>query len=280
MSEEKEKHKRGFILIQPWMVDLGLSSNELLIFAVINGFSMDGKSTFNGGLQYLCDLTGINRRTAIRCLSNLIEQGLVKKSCHFDADKNITFSQYAVVDNQCKNDTSDKMTLVTKRHGGSDKMSPGVVTKCHGGSDKMSPIKEIRSKNKINKKENNNPLYPPKDSSQKNLSGYSPGWLTAEGVEQEIAEAFVAVRKAKKAPMTKLAVDALKREAHKAGITLSEAVQFAAESGYQSFKACYIRDSTTSKSNKNGFGSWASLNADLDRRNEKVINDEYLLPMY
>ena len=106
---------------------------------------------------------------------------------------------------------------------------------------------------------------------EKKFSGYSPGWLTAEGVDQEIAEAFVAVRKAKKAPMTKLAVDALKREAQKAGITLQDAVQFAAESGYQSFKACYLSGQNGTRSTQRP-ESFTEFFARRKRENERIID--------
>ncbi len=139
------------------------------------------------------------------------------------------------------------------------------VTSAQKGKSNIEVIEEVKEK-----KLSITPL-PPEVSPQKNLSGYSPEWLTNEGVEQEIAEAFVSVRKAKKAPMTKLAVDALKREAHKAGITLSEAVQFAAESGYQSFKAHYLVNQNNAKSIQRP-ETFTEAIARRKRENERTID--------
>ena len=44
----------NFINIQGWMVtELGLKGNELIIYAIIAGFSQDGESNFHGSLSYL-----------------------------------------------------------------------------------------------------------------------------------------------------------------------------------------------------------------------------------
>ena len=46
----------NFISIQGWMrTELNLSGNELLVYAIIYGFSQDGESKFTGSRQYLAD---------------------------------------------------------------------------------------------------------------------------------------------------------------------------------------------------------------------------------
>lgn len=64
--------------------------------------------------------------------------------------------------------------------------------------------------------------------------------LVAEGVEPGVGEAWLKVRKAKKAPLTALAWDGVKREAALAGMTPAEAVKTAAESNWQGFKATWL----------------------------------------
>lgn len=148
MNEEMES---GFIVIRPWMVDLKLSSNELIIFAVVNGFSMDKVSSFRGGLAYLCKVTGIARRTAINCLNSLVERGLLKKSNLFDHEKNVVFSSYSVDFNQCKKCTSENSALVKNFPRGSENSALGVVKNLHGGSENSAPKKEIGKKEKENR---------------------------------------------------------------------------------------------------------------------------------
>jgi len=61
---------------------------------------------------------------------------------------------------------------------------------------------------------------------------------------------FLSVRKAKRAgPLTKTALDGLKREADKAGLTLSEAVAYCCEVGWQGFNAAWHAERTKDKSN-------------------------------
>lgn len=63
--------------------------------------------------------------------------------------------------------------------------------------------------------------------------------LVAEGVEQQHAEDWLTVRKAKRAPLTRAAWNDLKAEAKKAGIAPAEAVRIAAASSWQGFKATW-----------------------------------------
>ena len=79
-----------------------------------------------------------------------------------------------------------------------------------------------------------------KEQKSKSLSG-KPGLktLTDLGVDEQIARDWLAVRKAKRAPMTDTALDELKLEAGKAGITVSEAVAICAKRSWQGFKASW-----------------------------------------
>jgi uncharacterized protein YsxB (DUF464 family) len=69
------------IQIQGWMVnELKLKSNELIIYAVIHGFSQDGNSEFSGSLDYICSAISCSKTTGISVLKSLVEKGLVLKS--------------------------------------------------------------------------------------------------------------------------------------------------------------------------------------------------------
>ena len=53
---ESRVKRDNYILIAGWMItDLHLKGNELIVFAIIYGFSQDGVGTFNGSLQYISD---------------------------------------------------------------------------------------------------------------------------------------------------------------------------------------------------------------------------------
>lgn len=70
----------NFITIAGWMVkDLGLSGNELIIYATIYSFSQDGESTFYGSRQYLAEWCNCSLRTVQNSLNTLIEMGLIEQ---------------------------------------------------------------------------------------------------------------------------------------------------------------------------------------------------------
>jgi hypothetical protein len=58
---------------------LGLSGNELMVYAMIYGFSQDKKSGYEGGAQYLYKSCGISRRTALSILDRFLDKKLVLK---------------------------------------------------------------------------------------------------------------------------------------------------------------------------------------------------------
>lgn len=70
----------NFIVIQGWMCnELELKGNELLIFALIYGFSQDEISKFNGSRNYIADTFNISLPTVDKALQNLVNKGYINK---------------------------------------------------------------------------------------------------------------------------------------------------------------------------------------------------------
>jgi hypothetical protein len=70
-----------YVTIQSWMrTELDLSGNELMVYAIIYGFSQDGVSKFTGSRQYLADWCGCTVRSIQTVLNNLVDRGLIKKT--------------------------------------------------------------------------------------------------------------------------------------------------------------------------------------------------------
>lgn len=70
----------NYIVIQGFMVnDLELKGNELLIYAIIYGFSQDENQKFTGSLQYLADWTNSTKQGVLKNLKTLIDKGFVDK---------------------------------------------------------------------------------------------------------------------------------------------------------------------------------------------------------
>lgn len=70
----------NFIAIQGWMrTKLNLKGNELLVYAVIYGFSQTDNQMFTGSLQYLADWCGATKQGILKNLKSLLDKGLIGK---------------------------------------------------------------------------------------------------------------------------------------------------------------------------------------------------------
>ena len=77
---ENRVKQDNYIVLQGWMVaDLKLKGNELVLYALIYGFSQAENQTFSGGLQYLADWTNSTKQGVIKSLKSLIEKGYIAK---------------------------------------------------------------------------------------------------------------------------------------------------------------------------------------------------------
>ena len=71
---------------------LKLKGNELLVFALIHGFSQDGESRFKGSLRYLIEWTGLDKSTVIKLLKQLVDKEYINK---FEYEKNkVRYCEY------------------------------------------------------------------------------------------------------------------------------------------------------------------------------------------
>ena len=71
----------NYINIQGWMrTDLDLKGNELLVYAIIYGFSQTENQKFTGSLQYLADWCGATKQGILKNLKSLIDKGLIEKT--------------------------------------------------------------------------------------------------------------------------------------------------------------------------------------------------------
>lgn len=70
---------QGFMALPEDMGGMGLKGNELLVYAIIYGFSQDGKSWFEGTQRYLAEWVGGTIRGIQKNLASLIEKNYVVK---------------------------------------------------------------------------------------------------------------------------------------------------------------------------------------------------------
>jgi hypothetical protein len=71
----------NYITIQGWMItELGLRGNALLLYALIYGFSQDGKSGFSGRQDYLMEWLHCTRQSVTNLMGKLADQGLIRRT--------------------------------------------------------------------------------------------------------------------------------------------------------------------------------------------------------
>ncbi len=145
-----------FVNIQGWMInELNLKGNELIIYALIYGFTKDGVSEFRGSRQYMADWTSTSVRSVQNVVNSLVDKGMIEKNNHINKYGSLETSGYKAIN--VPKLSSEKNSLVEKKvHEGSEKSSL-VEKKVHEGSEKSSHnnIDNNISNNIVNIKEKN-----------------------------------------------------------------------------------------------------------------------------
>ena len=69
----------NYVVVQEWMLGLGLSASEMLAFAVIWGFTQDGRHTCHPSLSYIAQFCGLKEKSTVsRMLKRIAERGYLK----------------------------------------------------------------------------------------------------------------------------------------------------------------------------------------------------------
>jgi hypothetical protein len=130
----------NYLTIQGWMVSkLGLSGNDLLVFALIYGFSQDGETEFTGSINYITRWLNCSRPTAMKALRVLTEKSFICKSTV--TMNGVSFNRYKVNLGVVK-----KLYTLSKSDDlGSKETLQGVVKKLDGGSKETLPNNTINT---------------------------------------------------------------------------------------------------------------------------------------
>lgn len=130
-----EIKKESFFTVQAFMVnELKLKGNELLIYAIIFGFSQAENQFFTGSLNYLASWCGISSKTTVKTiLNNLIDKGLLEKE---DIYKNgVKYCKYkALTEIKSISIPADEDK---KNCNGISKIDMGYINNCYGGISKI-----------------------------------------------------------------------------------------------------------------------------------------------
>ena len=133
-----------FTILQE-MRDMGLKGNELIVFAVINGFSQNGNGSYHGSLASLQEMCGISsRHTIIDILKSLIAKGLIARS------EMVIRGEIHIAYSVCKNCTGG----VQKLHTSMQNLPSDTMQNLQGGCAKFAHM-ESKGENKIIEKKDN-----------------------------------------------------------------------------------------------------------------------------
>lgn len=133
----------NFVVIHGWMVNgLDLKGNELLVYAIIYGFSQDGETCFSGSLKYLAEWTNSTKQGVTKNLKSLVDKGYIDK--HEKHINGVNFVEY----------------YATKFNVVYNKVVQGMQQSCIGGIQQSLP-NNIDVDNKRNNKRNNKGFVPP-----------------------------------------------------------------------------------------------------------------------
>jgi uncharacterized phage protein (TIGR02220 family) len=114
MSESRI-NRDNYITISGWMVtELNLKGNELIVYAMIYGFSQAENQTFDGSMNYVAEWLNTSRQTVNNALKSLVNKGLIekydifennKKQCKYRAVKNMPEKPAAPADAPKENES-------------------------------------------------------------------------------------------------------------------------------------------------------------------------------
>lgn len=206
-----------FTILQE-MREMGLKGNELIVFAVINGFSQNGNGSFHGSLAALQEMCGIaSRQTITDILKSLVDKGFINKTeVTLNGVKNISYS------------------VCPKNGQGVQKMDMGVQ-KLDRGCPKNGHIY------------NNDINISPTEINNKGKRFDFKNSLIEIGVFPEVADDWMQVRKAKRASNTETAFRRIKNEIDNSGLSANECITIAVARSWQGFQADWVANQQRSR---------------------------------
>ena len=199
-----------YVTIQGWMMNLGLSLEETMIYAIIWQFSCDGKSSFVGNRAFLEEWVGKDKSTVCRYLRTLKKKGLIEYN---DSGKGKAFTHYRVV---LQNTTLPLQNTTLPLQNTTLPLQNTTVT----NNNINLNIKDIKNADAFD-------FY---------------GALLEIGVTDQTATDWMTVRKKLKASNTLTAFKTLVSEIEKSGKTPEECVAYAAANSWRGFKAEWLSD--------------------------------------
>ena len=127
----------NYLNIQAFMVkELKLSGNDLLVYAIIYGFSQDGINAYHGTRTYLAEWCGCTVRGIQKNLNDLVKRGIIAKVKNENGQQ-VKYKALWNMENASQF-TSEQSSPVNKVPSTSEQSSPVPVNKVPSTSEQSS----------------------------------------------------------------------------------------------------------------------------------------------
>lgn len=121
----------NYMTIQGWMrTELDLSGTELMVYAIIYGYTQSAQGKFTGSRQYLADWTGASVRTIQTVLNTLTDAGLLTKTTT-EPTPGVTICEYVANFTPSENFARGPVKIL---HGASEKSALYNIADSKGDS--------------------------------------------------------------------------------------------------------------------------------------------------
>ncbi len=143
--------KNDYILVQAQMIsDLHLKGNELLVFALIHGYTKDGRNRCRASLRYISGWIDTSKSAVIRAINTLEEAGYICRHTYLEGNVECveyTTNYEALIERASKGefislDLAKSAKKTSKKEGGL-KMRPATEGAAAGGSQNETGLKMI-----------------------------------------------------------------------------------------------------------------------------------------
>lgn len=246
-----------------------MSGNALKCYILIVRKTRGWQKTHDSlSISQIQKFTGIRKEETVqKAINELVELGLIGKQSRIGLP-----NEYFLISDPKKGVTPPPKNGVPPENGVPPKKGVTPPPKIGVGP----PPKKGGHINTKNKKQisTNVDINTPREETAKKPTKHETdlSLLAEHGIDGQIAEDFLTIRKAKRQPLTATAMRLIASEAQKVGMTAFQAVVFSIGNGWGSFRADWVRNKTFGKQSGGNGGLTHNMTADV--LDGKVYGDQ------
>ena len=239
-----------------------MSGNALKCYILIVRKTRGWQKTHDSlSISQIQKFTGIkSEKTVEKAINELVELGLIGKQSRIGLP-----NEYFLISDPKKGVTPPPKNVPPPKNGVTPPPKNGVTPPPKngvtpppkkGGHINTKYKKQISTNVDINTAHEKTAKKPTKHEADLAL-------LAEHGIDGQIAEDFLTIRKAKRQPLTETAMRLIASEAQKVGMTAFQAVVFSIGNGWGSFRADWVRNKTFGKQSGGNGGLTHNMTADV-----------------